>query len=369
MIEALAATLSWSVVAVALVAVLWVLRGKRKTDAELLFAVFCGSVALSILRPQVDTDPAWLWWLVAVGGCATCNVYWLLARALFRGDGAVGRTHIAVAGGIAFLIVAYRVASRDPLTASGWLAPTAGSLLTLASSIVLGLAFLEALRGDRALWTRAERHLRLGFVAVFGGCVLVGTVCAGLAEALPAVAALRPAVNAGCALAIIAYTAWALAQRRLDGSGTPVDASAAAARDLPPIVGAAPDGPRVEDLGLASAIRRLLDDDAIYREPELKVADLAARLGSAEHKVSRAITQVIGARNFNQLINQYRIEHACRLLEDGGEALSVIEVCHASGFASLGPFNRAFKARMGCTPSAWRAGRRLGGVQPLARSG
>ncbi len=206
MIEALAATLSWSVVAVALVAVLWVLRGKRKTDAELLFAVFCGSVALSILRPQVDTDPAWLWWLVAVGGCATCNVYWLLARALFRGDGAVGRTHIAVAGGIAFLIVAYRVA----------------------------LAFLEALRGDRALWTRAERHLRLGFVAVFGGCVMVGTVIAGLAEALPAVAALRPAVNAGCALAIIAYTAWALAQRRLDGSGTPVDASAAAARTCHP---------------------------------------------------------------------------------------------------------------------------------------
>lgn len=369
MTELLASTMAWSVVAAALVAVFGVLRIERKSDAELLFAVFCGSVALSILRPQVATDPAWLWWLVAVGGCATCNVYWLLARALFRGDGAVGRTHIAVAGGIAFLIVAYRVAARDPLTASGWLAPTVGSLLALASSIVLGLAFLEALRGDRAHWTRAERRLRLGFIAVFGGCVLVGTVSAGLAESLPAVAVLRPALTAGCALAIIVWTAWAVVQRRRDASLAGADASVSADVQASPMPGLTPGCLRTEDFDLAAAIRRLLDEDAIYREPELKVADLAARLGSAEHKVSRAITQVIGARNFNQLINQYRVEHACRLLEDGGEALSVIEVCHASGFASLGPFNRAFKARTGATPSAWRAARRDGGCLPATPAG
>jgi AraC-like DNA-binding protein len=369
MTELLAPTLAWIVVAVALVVVLGVLRIERKSDAELLFAVFCGSVALSMLRPQVATEPAWLWWLVAVGGCATCNVYWLLARSLFRGNGAVGRTHIAVAIGIAILIVAYRIAARDPLAETGWLAPAVGALLTLASSIVLGLAFLEALRGDRVGWSRAERRLRMGFVAVFGACVMVGTISGGLAESLPTVAALRPVLTAGCALAIIVWTAHALVLRRREATRHGADASPAAADAAPRVTSCTPAEPRAEDVRLAAAIRRLLDEDAIYREPELKVADLAARVGQAEHKVTRTITQVIGARNFNQLINQYRVEHACRLLECGDDALSVIEICHASGFASLGPFNRAFKTQTGCTPSAWRAARRGGGRLPAAPVG
>jgi AraC-like DNA-binding protein len=368
MTEMLASTMAWTVVAVALVAVLGVLRVGRKTDAELLFAVFCGSMALSMLRPQVPTEPAWLWWIVAVGGCATCNVYWLVARALFRGDGAVGRPHVAVAIGIAFLIVAYRVAARDPLGESGWLATAVGALVTLASSVVLGLAFLEGLRGERAHWTPGERRLRLGFVTVFGSCVLLGTLISGLAESLPEVAALRPVLTAGFALAIMLWTAWALTLRRRDTVKTVADA-ACPNDQLPRVAADAPASPRAEDIELAAAIRRLLEQHAIYREPDLKVADLAARLGSAEHRVSRAITQVIGARNFNQLVNQYRIEHACRLLTDGAGALSVIEVCHASGFASLGPFNRAFKAQTGCTPSAWRAARRVCGALPATPPG
>lgn len=55
------------------------------------------------------------------------------------------------------------------------------------------------------------------------------------------------------------------------------------------------------------------------------MADLAAAVGSAEHKVSRAITQALRERNFNQWVNRYRIAHACRLLE-AGEGRSVLEV-------------------------------------------
>ena len=92
-----------------------------------------------------------------------------------------------------------------------------------------------------------------------------------------------------------------------------------------------------------------------YREPELKVLDLAHRLGIAEHRLSRLITQVKGERNFNQMINRYRIEDACRRLADPAATPSVLEISGAVGFASLGPFNRAFKAAMGCTPTAYRA--------------
>ncbi|UWX04873.1 hypothetical protein H1235_08335 [Pseudoxanthomonas sp. NC8] len=43
------------------------------------------------------------------------------------------------------------------------------------------------------------------------------------------------------------------------------------------------------DARLLDALRHQLDVREVYREPELKVADLARRLGTAEHKLSRLI--------------------------------------------------------------------------------
>lgn len=321
----------------------------RKSDAEVLFAVFCGSMSIFLLRPWVGPDQDWLWWGVAVGGCATCNAYWLVARALFRGDGAVGRTHVAVAIGISALVIGWRAASAASGESPAGLAAVVGALLTLASSTVLVLAFLEALRGWSASMPRAERRLRAGFMGVYGGCVLAATVSASLADAFPGVRVWLPQVVTLCALTIVVFTLWALRERRR--------------APYPPVAQAAPPAasaglPREEDRALADAILRLLEVEAVYREPELKVADLAARLGSAEHKVSRAITQVLGERNFNRMVNRHRIAHACRALADPRSTRSVLEISADAGFASLGPFNRAFKLAMGCTPSAYRAAQR-----------
>jgi hypothetical protein len=43
------------------------------------------------------------------------------------------------------------------------------------------------------------------------------------------------------------------------------------------------------------------------------------------------------------------------LLAGPGSTSSILEISGRCGFASLGPFNRAFKATMGCTPTAYRA--------------
>ena len=355
------AWMTWGVVGLALASALALLARRRKTDAELLFAVFCGSVAMAMLRPTLGDAPAWLLLAVTLGACATCNVYWLVARALFRGPGGVGRPHVAVAIGIAVLIMLYRLAESAGVERG---MAVLGDLLTLASSTVLGLAIVEALRGFDAA-PAGERRLRLAFVAVFGGCLSVGTASGAWAGADPDWAPVHRVLVLGCTLAILGFTHVALHLRRRAPWPRPVESAVDGA--------AAPGGTSratatADDLALAATIRRVLEQRALYREPELKVADLAAATGSAEHKVSRAITQGLGERNFNQLVNRHRVAHACRLLEADHER-SVLEISLDSGFASLGPFNRAFKAITGSTPTAWRAARRHGSPEPTVRPG
>lgn len=149
-----------------------------------------------------------------------------------------------------------------------------------------------------------------------------------------------------CSMAMIVFTHAALRHRRR----VPMPLQAG------PVVASRPARAfDAEEARLAEALRYQVEVLEVYREPELKVADIASRLGTAEHRLSRLITQGLGEKNFNQLINRHRIAHACRLLAEAGSTASILEISGRCGFASLGPFNRAFKAAMGCTPTAYRA--------------
>lgn len=337
--------LTWIVVAAGLLSILNVLVQRRKSDADVLFAIFCGSVAMAMLRPSLQGQSGWLLWLVTLGSCATCNMYWLFSRALFRGEEGVQRVHVAAALGIASLIMAYRVAEGVSSGSASEMTAVLGALLTLASSSVLVLAFIEALHSWSRSMSVAEKRLRIAFLLVFGGCVLVGTVTGALAESAPELKLLRHTIICACALSIILFTHYALYVRRR----YPLRDALAVENSKTNALNAKP-----EDMSLANAIRHQLEVLHVFREPELKVADLAERLNYPEYKVSRVITQILCERNFNQLINRYRIKHACQLLSDRDSTQSVLDISLECGFASLGPFNRAFKAAMGCTPSAYR---------------
>ncbi|MBA3930206.1 MAG: AraC family transcriptional regulator [Xanthomonas sp.] len=329
-------------VAVATMSLLLLLWQRPKRDAEVLFAVVSGSMALSLMSPWMVDAPAWMRWAVAIGGSATCNGYWLVSRALFRGEGGVRRMHVMVAAGVALLIAAYRGAT---LAAHGGVSPWSSgldSVLTLASSTLLVLSFLEALRGWSSSLPQSERRLRVAFMVMFAGCVLSAT----LVGAVPAVAGSRAGVVAACALAMVLFTHVALAHRRRRPLPSPA-AAASTTRAVGVLTG--------EEARLAAALRHQLDVRQVYREPELKVVDLAQRLGTVEHRLSRLITQGLGEKNFNQMVNRYRIAYACRRLAEPEAADSILDISGDAGFASLGPFNRAFKAAMDCTPSAYRA--------------
>jgi AraC-like DNA-binding protein len=337
------------IVALAWLSMLSLVLRRNRSQAETWFALFCGSLAMSQLRPEVMQQSAWLVAVISVLSSATCNVYWLFARSLFRTREAVKLQHVAVAFLVAALIVLLRWAqSLDP---SGQRAATVvlDAIVTLAGSAMLVLTFSEALRG----WSQSspgERRLRLSFMLMFGSCVLVASIASALAEHNAAWQGAHQIAIACCVLLVLVYSHIVLHIRRTQGL-------AAMTADQPSAhthLGEAKLACSEDEQALAKAIIAQLEQGQLFREAQLKVADLALHLHVAEHKISRAITQVLGERNFNQLINRYRIAYACEQLL-ANAARPVIDISADSGFASLGPFNRAFKAAMACTPSEYRA--------------
>jgi AraC-like DNA-binding protein len=118
----------------------------------------------------------------------------------------------------------------------------------------------------------------------------------------------------------------------------------------------APDSPTdPEDERLAQALQRLMEEVQVYREAGLSVATLAARLRVPEYRLRRVINQRLGHRNFNAFVNGLRLEQACKALADPAlRHLPVLSIALDAGFQSIGPFNRAFKAAMGVTPTDYR---------------
>lgn len=95
----------------------------------------------------------------------------------------------------------------------------------------------------------------------------------------------------------------------------------------------------------------------IWREEGLTIGALAAKLAVPEHRLRRAINQGMGHRNFSSFINRARIEAACDMLQDPEHMHStMLEIAYEVGFSSMGPFNRAFRADIGCTPTEFRRG-------------
>lgn len=87
-----------------------------------------------------------------------------------------------------------------------------------------------------------------------------------------------------------------------------------------------------------------------WREPDIDLAQLARRLGTNTHYLSRALNDGLGM-NFSEFINRQRVQAAQDLLAAPGEILGIgFDV----GFRSKASFNRAFKAYTGCSPREWR---------------
>ncbi|MFD0751954.1 helix-turn-helix domain-containing protein [Mucilaginibacter calamicampi] len=101
-------------------------------------------------------------------------------------------------------------------------------------------------------------------------------------------------------------------------------------------------------------LKKLMIADNLYMNPVLKVDMLAARLSIPEKGLSNLLNQYVG-KNFNDFVNEFRVEEAKRKLIDPRYGnFTIAAIALECGFNSLATFQRVFKQITGVTPSQYQ---------------
>ena len=100
-----------------------------------------------------------------------------------------------------------------------------------------------------------------------------------------------------------------------------------------------------------SQIERLMAEEKPWLDPELTLAQLATRLKTNPSVLSAIINRAF-SKNFNDFVNEHRVEAVKRLLQDPGAGhFSLLGIGLECGFNSKSTFNRAFRKVTGVAPS------------------
>jgi AraC-like DNA-binding protein len=275
-------------------------------------------------------------------------VFWLFTRALFDDAFKMRWWHAlvwAAVAGFSFINCA-------------WIAPASGNMRFAILAInLLVLGFIALAVGQTiASWSadlvEGRRRLRVFIVsaaALYGGINAVLQILVSGREAADVANTANAALLAGI-VAAICYSMTRVAAVDL----FPVAPAVTAVANVPAPSVAPPDS-GTADQRLVDALLRLMADERIYRHDNITIGTLATKLRIPEYRLRRLINQRLGYRNFNVFLNNHRIEEAKAALADPSQAeVPVITIAMDAGFQSLGPFNRAFKATTGVTPTEYR---------------
>jgi len=98
----------------------------------------------------------------------------------------------------------------------------------------------------------------------------------------------------------------------------------------------------------------LLEVEQVYKDPNLSIKSLASRLLISARNLSNLINDQLNT-NFFELISEYRIKEAQRLLKKPKTRdISIIDIAYEVGYHYKSAFNRTFKSFTGMTPSEFR---------------
>jgi AraC-like DNA-binding protein len=320
-------------------------RDYKATVVGRLGSVFAlGSAAHAVTATAGFAPPVAPWQaaLVAVSS-GNVVVFWLFARALFDDTFALRPWHAAPWA----VVVGLSLTNCLVLVPERMLDPRIFAILMSVISLgFMALAVAQTVASWSADLVEERRRLRVFVVvatALYVGFDAVTQLFASAGGSPNIVATVNAVMLAIVALAI----AYLLIRVSGESIFLPAEAPAVAAVVSREQVGA--------DRKLLGALMRLMADERIYRHEGVTIGSLANKLAVPEYKLRRLINQQLGYRNFNVFLNHHRIEEAKAALADPSQAeVPVITIAMDAGFQSLGPFNRAFKATTGVTPTEYR---------------
>jgi len=101
------------------------------------------------------------------------------------------------------------------------------------------------------------------------------------------------------------------------------------------------------------SLHELIEEQKIFKNADLKLADVATQLGVGSHVLSTYINQELGT-GFFEWINGYRIREFIYLAQDDAyKNYSISGIAAEVGFKSKSSFYTAFKKLKGMTPSQY----------------
>jgi len=103
---------------------------------------------------------------------------------------------------------------------------------------------------------------------------------------------------------------------------------------------------------LTNRLQEIISGEELYKNPNLKLADVAKKLGTSPHRLSQFLNDNLG-KNFSAYINQYRIE-AAKLLLHQNHLYTLEAIGYECGFNSKSTFFTTFKKLTGTTPASFR---------------
>lgn len=338
-----------------LAALLW--RDHRGHAAGRLGAAFAFGVAAYALCAATGMHAALGLFAAPVMAVASANnfVFWLFARALFDDGFIQRRRHWAGWGVIAGLGLFLGSGAAGQLG----LGRAVHAVLAAQALVFAVLALREGATSWQGDLVEPRRRLRV-FVMLAGGGHMIATSLSavladgglspyGLAPSFPQAGALQGALL----LAIAAMVSWSLSS--VDRSDA-IFAPAYANGTLPPPPAQAVHLPSDAASQMQIAhLEHTMATDKLYRFEGLTIAQLARHQGLPEHRLRFLINKGLGYRNFSSFVNSYRLAEVRAALCDAGQSgVPVLTIAMDAGFNSLGPFNRAFKAETGQTPTEFR---------------
>lgn len=310
--------------------------------ARVTGALFCLAAAAHTLTQLPDIvgvlGLAWLpvWFFSIVGA----GLFWLFAIDLFEDRPRFEALRIAPVA-LLFALGVFTKIAPDAFTKALWLAHN------LVGAVLMAHVLLIVAVGWKNDLVEPRRRLR-GPVLAAGAAYALAVTIVESGEVLGRSAdALSPiAATLLFAMSMAGVLAFLRADPALFGPSREVPADDAPAK---------PADLDEEEARAAAMLDRLMREERLSREPGLTVGALAARLRMPEYRLRRLINQRLGHRNFNAFLNQWRLAEARDALADPSQReVPISTIALDAGFQSLGPFNRAFRAETGVTPSEFR---------------